>query len=174
MKIGTNFNTLSFRNAEKACRETYGDDFLITRFHRIYFYIKHVFHFFSLAILVVAALLVTRYGYVSALPYIIGLIIWMLILLYYGHTKYRSSFVLVNKDEIVIYAQQSLLKRNIHIILMKNIGGVTVDSPSVLCTFLGYGTITIFNQASNESEVIPYFPKAQQNQKFIREIGNLS
>lgn len=97
----------------------------------------------------------------------------MLVLLYYGHVKYRSSFVLVNKDEIVIYSQQSLLKRNIHIVLMKNIGGVAVHSPSILCTFLGYGTITVFNQTSGESEVIKYFPQAQKNQKFIREIGNL-
>jgi len=93
-----------------------------------------------------------------------------MISIYYGYLKYKSSFILINKDEIVIYTQKSLFKRNIHIILMKNIGGITVESPSILCTFLRYGTITITDQANNEAEVIRYFPEAQKNQKFIRSL----
>lgn len=173
MKIGTNFNTRSYSNAKELQIENCGEDFLITRFHKISFFLKHSIYFFMIMLSVLSMFLLTWYDQVYYIPHFMVFIVGLILYILYGYLKFLSSYIVVNKDELVITTQKSLFRRSIHILLMKNIAEVVVRSPSILCTFLWYGTITIHNQANIKSQIIPYFPEAQKNQKIIRNLWNL-
>lgn len=174
MKLWTNFDMFFYDKACRHNRRIYWENFIISRFH-IILYFSIVMFYVCLSLWLIIALLVIKFYYSKVIyaDYFVSLIEIVILLcivkILYEYVKFINSFVVINKNEVVIYHQQSILDRRANIMPMTNIRNFLVRNSSVLYAIFGYGSLEICTENKEQNIVLDFFPRIQKAQFKIRD-----
>jgi hypothetical protein len=169
MKIWSHFDSNFIQDRLEYNRSIHDNDFLFSQFHWIIL-LKAIVNEIFLLTIILWLLYFPVTNFFSIYLYLILSIVLVALVVCFSFMLYQLSFIIVNKNEIIIYKQLSIFRRDIDIIHIhiNNIRSVEISSSGLLCTFLKFGTINIYLDNEHSFEIAT-IPNIQKQQELIRQ-----